>query len=190
MSKKPWDIVEPASRGDVDENAIFNAVGRALTEWEALEVECAKLFAVFVSANHKKSYHAPAVRAYGTVTSADTRHKMLQFAADSYFDKRPPKRKAYKQQCDSLLGEYKQYSLRRNEIAHGSVKRVFVTQKGKHRSLIGIYLLPSFYNPKKFKNEEFTYQYVSGDIIHYKQEFSKLCARIEGLRKQLSPSSR
>ncbi len=193
MSKKPWDIVDPASRGDVDERAIFDAVGRALTEWETLEIECAKLFAVFVSANHKRSYHAPAVRAYGTVTSVDTRFKMLQLAAESYFSKRPAKRDSFEEDCNDLLGEYKQYAARRNEIAHGLVQKVFITRKATKRvsrqSVIGIFLLPSFYNPKKFKGEKFTYRYVSGDIIHYKQEFTKLYLRIEGLRKKLAPSS-
>jgi hypothetical protein len=194
MTKQPWDIRDPSPRGESDENAIFNAVGRALTEWETLEVECAKLFAVFVSANHKRSYHAPAVRAYGAITSADTRFKMLQLASESYFAKRPAKRASFEKKCDGMLGEYKQYKDRRNEIAHGLVQKVFITgkttPKGTRQGAIGLYLMPSFYNPKKFKDEKFTYRYVSGDVIHYKQEFTKLCWRIGGLREQLAPSSR
>lgn len=194
MTKKPWEIIDPSPRGDIDEKALFDAVGRALTEWETLEVECAKIFAVFVSANHKKAYHAPAVRAYGTITSADTRFKMLQVASESYFAKRPAKRTSFQKQWNDMLGEYKQYKDRRNEIAHGLVQRVFITgkttAKGARHGAIGMYLLPSFYNPKKFKGEKFTYQYVSGDIIHYKQEFTKLAWRIAGLREKLAPASR
>ena len=67
MSKKPWDVVDLCPMGDVDEKPVFDAVGRALTAWENVEVECAKLFAVFVSARWKRIYHAPAVRAYGSI---------------------------------------------------------------------------------------------------------------------------
>lgn len=194
MTKRPWDIVDPSIRGDVDERAVFDAVGRALTEWETLEVECAKMFAVFVSANQKRTYHAPAVRAYGTITSADTRYKMLKLASESYFERRPAKRVQFEADWNAMLNGYFQYKDRRNEIAHGLVQRVFVTSrktsKGLRRQAIGIYLTPSFFNPKKFKGGKFSYLYVSGDIIHYKQEFTKLAWRIGGLREKLSPTSR
>jgi hypothetical protein len=62
---------------------------------------------------------------------------------------------------------------------------VFVTKKGTRPQLIGIYLLPSFFNPKKFKKGELTYSYVSGDVVHYRQEFTKLALKIGGLREQL-----
>jgi hypothetical protein len=181
MSRKPWQVVDPSPMGDPDERAIFDAVGRALTEWEGVEVECAKLFAVFVSARRKRTYHAPAVRAYGSIIGTRARSDMLQLAAESYFDKWPAKRLSFEKKCMDLIGEYKEYANRRNDIAHVAVKRVFITRKAR-----GIYLLPSFYNPKQFKNEEFTYLYVSGDIIHYKQEFTKLQLKIGGLREQLS----
>ncbi len=143
MTKKPWEVVDPCPMGDVEEAPVFEAIGRALTEWETLEVECAKLFAVFVSANHKRTYHAPAVRAYGAITSADTRSKMLQFAADAYFARRPAKRGAFQKQCSDLIWEFQQYTARRNEIAHGLVQYLYDYKKGK-RKLLGIYLLPSF----------------------------------------------
>jgi len=47
-------------------------------------------------------------------------------------------------------------------------------------------LSPSFYNPKKFKEEDFAYRCISGDVIHYKQEFDKLQLRLEALVKDLS----
>ena len=45
----PWDIPPPPSHGDFDEEVLFAAIGRALTEWEKVETVCAELFAVFVS---------------------------------------------------------------------------------------------------------------------------------------------
>jgi hypothetical protein len=185
----PWDIRDPSPRGDTDENAVFNAVGQALTEWEGVEVECAKLFAVFVSAKQQKTYNAPAVRAYGSIVGTQSRSKMLQLAAEAYFVKRKAKRAAYEVRFTDLIGEYTQYANRRNEIAHGLLKKIFLTErktaKGHRHGGIGFYLLPSFYNPKKFKNDILTYRYTSSDIIHYRQEFTKLLLRIGALREQM-----
>jgi hypothetical protein len=79
--KKPWEIRDPSPLGDSDENQIFNAVGRALTEWEEVENACARLFALIVSANQRRTYHAPAVRAYGCIASVPTKCEMLRLAA-------------------------------------------------------------------------------------------------------------
>jgi len=190
MSKKPWEVVDPSPVGDPDENPLFNAIGRALTSWETVEIECARLFAVFVSARLKRTYHAPAVRAYGSIVGTYGRKKMLQLAAEAYFARRPIQRALFEERCAKLIGEYDQYAIRRNEIAHGLVRRIFLI-KGRRRPTIGIYLIPSFYNPKKFKfkSEDFAYRYISGDVIHYKQEFDKLQLRLEALVKDLSQPS-
>jgi hypothetical protein len=185
MSKKPWEVRDPSPMGDVDEKPVFDAVGRALTAWETVEIECARLFAVLVSTRQKKLYHAAAVRAYGSIVGTHSRSNMLQLAAESYFATRPAKRSSFEKRCANLIGEYKQYSDRRNEIAHGLVRRIFL-KKGQRPVAIGIYLIPSFFNPKKFKKGELTYQYTSGDVIHYMQEFTKLQLRFAELIKQLS----
>jgi hypothetical protein len=174
--------------GDSDENQIFNAVGRALTEWEQVENACARLFALLVSANQRRTYHAPAVRAYGCISSVPTKCDMLRAAATPYFARRKSKTQ-FEAQFKKLVGEYSDFSARRNDIAHGSVNRVFITDKrtakGHRRGAIGFYLLPSFYNSKKFKEEKFSYQYTSSDLIHYQQEFTKLSLRIGGLIEQM-----
>jgi hypothetical protein len=85
MANQPWDPRPVSPLGDSNEEAIFSAVGQALTEWEQLENACAQLFAVLVSANHKRAYLAPAIRAYGMVVSAATRQQMLVNAAEAYF---------------------------------------------------------------------------------------------------------
>ena len=52
----------------------------------------------------------------------------------------------------------------------------------------GFYLLPSLFNPKKVKKDSgIAYAYVSTDLLHYKQEFTKLHLRIEGFRRELTP---
>jgi len=186
--KNPWDPRDPSPMGDSDENAIFNAVGRALTEWEQVENACARLFAIVVSVNQRRTYHAPAVRAYGCIVSVPTKCEMLRLAATPYFARRKSKTQ-FEAQFRKLVAEYADFSGRRNDIAHGSVNRVFITEKrtakGHRRGAIGFYLLPSFYNPKKFKEEKFSYQYTSSDVTYYKQEFTKLSLRIGGLGERM-----
>lgn len=190
--RNPWDISDPAPLGDRDENAIFNAVGRALTEWEHVESACARLFAVFVSANYRRAYHAPAVQAFGCVTSVKTKGDMLRLAATAYFQKRKTKQAAFQRQFSQAVNEYVAYSNTRNDIAHGCVQRVFLTERAigirRRAGGIGCYLVPSFFNPKKFKLDQFTYRYTSSDLIHYTQEFTKLHLRINALREKMQPT--
>jgi hypothetical protein len=54
---------------------------------------------------------------------------------------------------------------------------------------LGFYIMPSFYNPKKYSmTQAVTYRYVSSDAIHYRQEFTKLHLRLTRLRADLISS--
>jgi hypothetical protein len=190
MASNPWDIRPASKLGDSNENAIFNSVGRALTEWEHVENGCARLFAILVSAHRQRTYDAPAVRAYGCVVSFKSRAEMLRNAATAYFAKRKGSKDLFEKAFKSIMKEYVLYSDRRNEIAHGCVQNVFVTGKrnkrGRRYEAVGLYLLPSFYNPKKFKDDIFTYRYTSSDVTHYAQEFLKLHLRISDLVEKMA----
>jgi hypothetical protein len=185
--KNPWDIRDASPRGDVDDNMLFMTIGRALTEWEQVEAACATLFAVFVSASQKSVHLAPAIRAYGSIASFKGRHDMLRAAAAAYFHRRKSKKEKFEARLKKLMDECLEYSNRRNEIAHGSVSMLYESRKRSNSMIkIGHYLLPSFYNPKKFKLEPaVTYQYMSSDIIYYQQEFTKLYLRMTALRQLL-----
>jgi hypothetical protein len=189
--RKPQQEPKPSSRrpvspvGDAREDMIFGAVGHALTEWEQLENACAQLFAVLVSTNHKRAYLAPAIRAYGTITSAATRKEMLVNAGEAYFAKRPAKAQSFKAEFTELMQAYIDFASRRNDIAHGLVQRVFLTKRGIRPAAIGIYLTPSFYSARHFKNEQLAYLYTSSDLIFYRQEFTKLMLRVGGLKEKM-----
>jgi hypothetical protein len=190
MADNPWDIRKPSDKGDVKPDTIFTSVGYALTEWEQVENECARLFAVFVSAQQRRTYEAPALRAFGCVISSRTRCDMLRMAAAAYFVKRPKKKRFHGDQFDKLMKAYVGYGDRRNEIAHGRVQNVLLTERRSKRGhrlpALGFYLLPSFYNPKKFKGHTFTYRYTATDVLYYAQEFTKLHLRISGIRELMS----
>jgi hypothetical protein len=190
-ARKSQQELKPSSRrpvspvGDSQEDMIFSAVGQALTEWEQLENACAQLFAVLVSTSHKRAYLAPAIRAYGTITSAATRKEMLVNAGEAYFASRPTKAQTFKVEFNQLMQAYIDFASRRNDIAHGLVQRVFLTKRGTRPAAIGIYLTPSFYSARHFKNEQLAYLYTSGDLVFYRQEFTKLMLRVSGLKERL-----
>jgi hypothetical protein len=110
---------------------------------------------------------------------------MLKAAAVAYFHTRKQKRLEFEKRFNSLIAECLEYSARRNEIAHGRVSIVYYSRRGKTRQ-IGYFLIPSFYNPKKYKIEQsVTYQYTSHEIIYFRQEFTKLLLKIDAFRKLL-----
>lgn len=183
----PWDVPPGRDHGDNSENALFSAIGMALTEWEQVEASCAELFAVLVSVSRKTTYHAPAIRAYGTVVSYAGRCEMLRAAADAYFLRRKKQRAEFEGKLNSLINECLQFAARRNEIAHGRVSLVYYGRGNQPMRNIGYYLFPSLYNPRKYKLEsQVTYKYTSHEVLHFKQEFTKLHLRIEGLRTSLT----
>jgi len=113
---------------------------------------------------------------------------MLRAASAAYFHAREDKKSKFEERLDSLIGECLEFSNRRNEIAHGRVVMLHLENKEIDEPLkpLGFYILPSFYNPKKYKMDQtITYQYVSNDAIYYRQEFTKLHLRLEGLRADL-----
>ena len=150
MPRHPWDPRPAASVGDLSEDALFSAVGRSLTEWENVETECAELFAVLVSARKKSVLWVPAIRAYGSIVSFTARCEMLRQASLPYFHTRNKKKLQFEDKFKSLINEVLQYAGRRNEIAHGQVTKVFSYRRGGSKS-DGYYLIPSLFNPKKFK---------------------------------------
>jgi hypothetical protein len=181
----PWDIPPRRAHGDIDENTLFAAIGRALTEWEQVEAACAEIFAVLVSVSRKSSHQAPAIRAYGTVISFRSRCEMLQAAATAYFHTRKNKEAIFKKQLNAIMKECLAFAARRNEIAHGRVSLVYYSARGKTRP-IGHYLLPSLYNPKKYKIERtVTFEYTSNEVIYFTQEFTKLHLKVDAFRKRL-----
>ena len=46
---KPWDILPTLDRGDATPDLLYVEVGRALTEWEKLEVTQSTLFSICVN---------------------------------------------------------------------------------------------------------------------------------------------
>jgi hypothetical protein len=188
---KPWDIRPKAVTGSADSNAVYRAVGMALTSWEFIETALADIFSVVVGeAAIGFIPRTPASMAYGTIVGFGGRADMLDAAARGFFrlsDKE--KRNAdfaqatnqIQGQFEVLLKEARAFAARRNDIAHGQVN------SDKH----GSYLYPPFYSTKKFPmtdsdfatiHDVAAYCYTADDIHFYRQCFEDLYDRLNECR--------
>lgn len=116
---KPWDIPPLPNEGDEKDATTFEAAGRALSAWEAFELELSRTFGALIGANRGL---LPAIRAYGSVLTFRGRVDMVKAAAEVFFLVHQNEAKL-KTELRELLKLAMLYSPRRNEIAHGIVLR-------------------------------------------------------------------
>ncbi len=181
--RKPWEPAAFPEKGDTHEDVTFAAVGRALSQWERLEVALAGLFAAFVGG--KKQEEAIAMRAYGGVVASSARTVMINAAAETYFHLFP--NPSLQKLVDELLSELRNYGARRNEIAHGMVMNYSVYTPPGRKPGTGCCLFPAHYNNKKIKigigakglTGHPNYIYSSVEIDAYGVAFTKLRPRVQ-----------
>jgi hypothetical protein len=122
----PWDV-PPKSKiptdYDVKPEALYEAVGSALSSWQYVEDTVALIFKALVSDgipnNTYEPSKSPAERAYGSVISFEARATMVAVAAEAFFYKNP--HTDYEKQLRELLKACRGWSARRNDIAHGKI---------------------------------------------------------------------
>jgi hypothetical protein len=167
---KPWAMVARTKRGAATDDALYIAVGAALSTWELVEEGLAELFALFIGAPEAgpASGHQPAIRAYGSVISFKGRIEMVSAAAQAFFHKEPDS--PVYQQFGRLMVEASGYSGRRNDIAHGRVQLM----PGK-----GFYVFPGLYNSSKNPvGREAVYAYNDTQVHHYREGFRALSEKL------------
>jgi hypothetical protein len=138
-----WDVPPLPDHGDDDQTVLFAAVGKALSQWEYLEAYLGLIYGLFVG-NTKPA--SPAMRAYGSIVGFNARQEMAKEASSAFF-------RLYfsisKDQIDlyrHITKAAKDYSPRRNDIAHGIVQP-YVNPK---RIPSGYALIPSRHATKKY----------------------------------------
>jgi hypothetical protein len=184
---KPWDIRPEAPKGDDKEDMVYSAVGKALTQWERVEIAVALIFA-HLSGEQDPDYTSPAVRAFGEVVSFRNRVSMTLAALRAFVHRHSELENYYLKEISAALDEALEYSNRRNEIAHGRVMRL---REEETREWLGHYLLPSFFNPKKFSlANKPTFQYVADDILYYGKHFDLMGQKLFALYTFLTKEPR
>jgi hypothetical protein len=172
-----WDRPIPKDQGDstIGPN-IYQSVGMALSQWEAVEGAFAMLFSVLLH-----SEYAVAGRVYGTAMSSNTRRQMLWAAWEVRCATKqisPEDQEAWKH----LIDHYAAGGGRRNDIAHGIVTQFAVGGKD-----CGLFLAPPSYNSTRMEMPMLAvrtgegidvfghkYRYTIADIGHFAQKFSEL----------------
>ena len=137
----PWERLPAHETGDVDDKSTYEAVGRALSQWEILETFLAHLFSVFVE--NRGNVDTAACEDFRSTPVTGNRFAKLEAAAKRYFVAGNGKhRKAFEELfrlCTNLAN-------RRNEIAHGCVMHATVFD----HSSKGYFLTPAFFLPINF----------------------------------------
>jgi hypothetical protein len=178
-SRPPWTVPPFPEIGDTHQDITFAAVGRALSQWERLEVALAGLFAAFIGI--KGEAEGIAMSSYGSIVASSARGTMMNAAAEFYFHIFP--NPALKKTVGDLLGEVGHYGARRNEIAHGLVMGYEVYTPPGRKPSTGCCLFPAHYNNKKIKlgvgrDRHPSYIYTSKEIDAFGANFKKLLPRV------------
>ena len=169
-----WNVLRFDPNGDQGDDAIYRAVGRALSRWEEMEYECAHLYTALLQVRGQA-----ATRGYGLLAAFSARMPLLEAAlAEFSFRDRQPFIK-----FGATLNEIGNLAARRNDIAHGTVCH---TNQGRW----GFYLLPAGYSTKKHKDGDkpdlwptpfggATYAFTSAQIDTYAGHFIRLQAEVK-----------
>jgi hypothetical protein len=140
----PWDRRPWPQTGDATANETYAAVGCALSSWERHEAALSFLFAAFVSEGTSRI----ARRAYNAIRTFEGRAEMLKAASHSFFAAYPDEE--MQKRFKDILRNAKEFSARRNDIAHGCV--AYFEDNGIeeliHLSSDTFALFPSFSNVK------------------------------------------
>jgi hypothetical protein len=104
-----------------------------------------QLFAFLVGAEIVYPNNEPAMRAYGSVISFQGRASMLEEAAAGYFHTRP--NEEFQSRFRKILStECRQFSGRRNDIAHGRWQQAW-----QKNGQLGHFLMPGYQSSKHWK---------------------------------------
>jgi hypothetical protein len=173
MALKPWDDRPHPKQGDKRSSTTYEAVGRALTQWEYLEAKLGELFSQLVGGEWPSGdmpYHH-ADRAYGSVLGSAARLTMIEAAAKAHFQWYPNPES--EKRLEELIGtECRQFAGKRNNIAHGIVDIRF---SDPPKLKLGHWLVPSYYATKKYPLKgPAAYAYTSAEINYFLHEFDRL----------------
>ena len=112
--RRPWDRPSWPAEGDRTLDAVYAAVGGALSEWERYEAVLSYVFAGFTTPTEV----AIGRRTYSAVRTFEGRAEMLRAASEAYFTKYPNAKLLT--QFKDVLRAATAFAPRRNDIAHGS----------------------------------------------------------------------
>jgi hypothetical protein len=163
-----WDRPPLPHLGDQSDNSTYEAVGRALSAWEAAEVALAQLYGVLLG---NGSFEPSGPRQYGGPRIFDQRMDGLEKLAGKYFVFHPDQQKEH--EFERIACKFRKFSFRRNDIAHGIVREL------QFRGRKGYCLLPPLYDGRRFSGGNFP------DFIYVADEINKFAAHFTTIRLEV-----
>ncbi len=172
MSVHPWDIPPFPTHGDMWEQLTYAAVGRAMSRWEAVEVEFAQLYALLCGGDR---FDETLSQEYGEKDNFRARLIGLNARVCRYFIAHPDQR--FEAKMRRVLADAGNFSARRNDIAHGIVRpfrwqvmRPQAAGTGDHPPFEWC-LVPSHFRAKNFANARPRYLLASKEIGRFADGF-------------------
>ena len=176
----PWDLPPIPIEGDHVDGPIYEGVGRALSNWEKLELQLARLYSWFETKNR---FDQEAIGRYGKPPNFRARLSALERSGEGHSRLYPDQNieaEFFKLRCC-----VEKFAARRNDIAHGIV--LALPWMGVNFSLPLTFALfpPDFKHTKYAPGKLPTYALVSADLLRFSAAFHDLGARSARLLHQL-----
>ena len=187
--------IDPNRKGDLSSQAIYEAVGQALSQFEQVEETLSTLFLKLTLEDGVTAHGGSmaVIRAFGAIEANSARLAVIEAAAEVYFGsywKIPEVR----EQFDQVIKNVRLAAYVRNEIAHG--KCLSVTAHGKNElgettvTVSGYFLVAPSYitgrtsygktidrsDPLGFTMSD--YRFTAADIISFGDKFGILWTKI------------
>jgi hypothetical protein len=186
----PWDIPPKPTNAPDHPDELYAAVGKALSSWDGVESVLAEVFSLFLGTPiFSNPLQEPGIRAYGSVVSFNGRAEMLDAAAKAYFHSKKTPTAELEMKLRGLLNECRQFSGRRNDIAHGRVEFLLGAeydwwpQTDENHCWL---FLPGLLAAKRYSlNHEPLFIYTVRELAYFKDQFDQLAGRLRDLKDDI-----
>jgi hypothetical protein len=183
----PWDRPPLARRGNRSEASLFESIGRALNAWEMVEAEMAHLYSAFITLER---FDLASNLAYGEPNTFPLRAAALQRSACPHFCRYPSQE--IEGEFRRLITLAERYSVRRNDIAHGTVRPFeWVITPATQETVLQVVpwyedcswcLIPPHYRPKNTGRDRGpAYLFTSWEINEFGKVFMNIAHAISNL---------
>lgn len=183
----PWDVPPLPDRGNEDADSIYMMVGKCLSQWEEVELELSRLYALYLG----RGVSLSAMLEYGEPRIFDQRLQNLKRAAENFFTRSP--NQAIEGEFDRLAERSRRFADRRNDIAHSIVRPLqwFRPRPPILDPLVGepseYALVPPYYTSRKFDpNNLPKYAYIAEMLTEFFLHFHELSAELASLHERVS----
>lgn len=175
------------SSGNNSKEDVLYSVGKALNEWNVLELSLMKLFSSFLA--DIPAYKLIASHSYGAVRTFEGRLELLRKASEAYFGlcEETEDRKELQKRLKHFLGcKCQRLSSVRNNIAHGYLSKEGFNLLIEHTHNKDFYWGPS---PSDSSKNQFLgmpkFKYTANDLDEHSKSFCELSKECQDLAQDI-----